>query len=98
VRPVEPLQEDALAFVAESLLDGRVQLGVIVLHGQDVIALGLDDLPGDSLLAAHCIDRDDGAFHVDPVNQLWNHRDFDLASVATWPSDRPWPVAQALTR
>ena len=54
--------------VAEYLLDGLVQLRLVVFHRKYIVTLLGDNLRRDVLLAPHRVDRDNGAFHVDPVD------------------------------
>jgi hypothetical protein len=61
---------------AEHRLNRSNQLRLVVFHRKHEVALLGDDLPGDFLLAPHCVDRDDRAFHIDLLDQLWNGRDF----------------------
>src|SRR5258708_1299254 len=48
----------------ERLLDVLVEMGLVLLDSQDVLAPLLDDPGGDVLLAAHGIDRDNGPLEI----------------------------------
>jgi len=48
----------------EVFLQGRAQPRLVVLDVQDVVAALLDDLRGDFLLAAHRVDRHQGALQL----------------------------------
>ena len=46
--------------LVDGFLDLLIELGLIRLDGQDVVAFALADLVGDLPLAAHRVDRDQG--------------------------------------
>lgn len=53
-----------------------VQRGMVLFQCRQIVSLGLDDLPGDRLLAAHGIDGDQRAVQVELRHQLRWRADF----------------------
>ena len=47
-----------------------VQLALILLHRQQIVGVGLDDLPGGLLLAAHGVDGDDASVSSSSCSSL----------------------------
>ena len=62
--------------LAEGLLNRLEQGALVALESRDVIASLLYDLPGDSFLAAHCIDGHYASRDVEHFEQFGNGGDF----------------------
>ena len=65
------LRESPVAHAARHVLEQRLhrlrQRGLVVLDRDEVVGLPLDDLLGDGALAAHGVDRERGAPHVERI-------------------------------
>src|SRR4051812_44361080 len=78
--------------------DILVEVRLVLLDRQQVLALTGDDVGGDLLLTPHGVDRHHGPFRSSSAsNSGIAVISFDLASVATCPKVRRFSTAQALT-
>ena len=90
--------EVASSCIVEERFDGRVELRLVALDGDDGVAAALDDFAGDVLLAAGRVDGDEGVLQLDLRQQSGIAViSLDLSSAATWPKAMPSSLAQALT-
>ena len=67
--------DDLIFAINEGILNCLMQVGLIAFDGQQVICTPGDDLLGNGALAAHRINTDKEAFHVQGIKQFRDRRD-----------------------
>src|ERR1019366_9022591 len=83
---------------AERILNFFVQLSLIPFHGQNVVSFLGGDLPGDTFLAAHGVDRDHRSAQLQRVEQLGIAViSLDFSSTRRCPTTNLWVPPQAET-
>ena len=58
----------------EIALDIGMERRLVVLHGQKIVGLGVEDRLGDVGIASHGIDRHQGALKIEALNKGRNRR------------------------